>query len=205
MKFDLSKILEENVFFPSQDWLSLTKRPVLASTEAIEPSVYEEVLRDKSRFYGNIRKFYESDQELGTSTVMQNFDSLYLGPSGTIYLLQPHSHDSIAGQVIRQIHPNIIPPQKKTKGGGWTHSDLTQKSGIMRFQIYQNGMGITVDLSNPPNTTQLQIIHEIYNQTSQEVFVAEIAHNGKILERLESFMDLVRYINKFDIQGLTGA
>lgn len=161
-----------------------------------ESTAYEDALSGHSQFQGGVGELF-STQRPGTN--MKGFDSLYLGPSGTIFMLRPHTHDATARSVLRSVHPEL--PAAFSKGhlsGGYTHTDLTQASGIQRFQIYRDGMGVTVEMSRPPNRRQLDAIRDIYMMTPMERFVAEITLGGKLISHLTSFGQLVHFVNNWD-------
>jgi hypothetical protein len=128
------------------------------------------------------------------------FESLYLGPSGDFFLLQPHTHDDTARSVLRSVHPELpaVKDRRLKKGGGYTHTDLTKASGIQRIQIYRDGMGVTIDMENPPNHTQLSAIRDAYMMTPMQTFVAEITMGGKLLAHLTKFDQLRAFVNNFD-------
>lgn len=160
------------------------------------PAVYEEALGGLSQFTGGVPELF-STMNPGSNT--KGFDSLYLGPSGTVFMLRPHTHAEIARSVLRNVHPDL--PSILTKGrvaGGYSHSDLTKASGIQRFQIYRDGMGVTIEMSNPPGRRQLDAIRDIYRMTPMDRFVAEINLDGRTLAHLTSFGQLVHFVNNWD-------
>ena len=160
------------------------------------PEDYERVLEERAGYAGDVAGLFRT-QRPGSN--MLGFDSLYLGPSGKMFMLQPHTHDETARAVLRSIHPDLpANPVKGRKAGGYTHTDLTRASGIQRIQIYRDGMGVTIEMSRPPNRTQLNAIRDAYMMTPMDRFVAEINLGGKTLAHLTSFGQLVHFVNNWD-------
>jgi hypothetical protein len=184
-------------FDPSPHWLkAMTRRAEVAAVPAVYDSdVYEEALGGLSRFHGSVNEVFDK-HKLGGSN-LAGFDSLYLGPSGKLFLLEPHTHDDTSGKVLRKVHPEMS-FNKRLKGGGCTHTDLSSRSGIQRLQVYRDGMGVTIDMGNPPNQTQLGAIRSVFKQTPMETFIAEINFEGKTVATLKSFSELVSFVNNFD-------
>ncbi len=189
-------------FEPSAAWMQLYS---FVRTAAIpdgftpaEPEAYEQALAGKSQWSGpDIDRLFKKHNP---GQNMRGFDSLYIGPSGSYYLLHPHTHDMTAYEVIRGIHGNSYQSPTANpahKFGGITHTDLSHLSGIMRIQIYGNGMGVTIDMNHPPTPAQLEAIRQVYMRTLQEKFVAEITLNGTTLRHLTSYEDLVDFVNNY--------
>ena len=161
-----------------------------------EPEAYEDALGNVARFRGGVPELF-STQMPGMN--MKGFDSLYVGPSGDVFMLTPHQHNETARSVLRAVHPDL--PANLVQGrvaGGYSHTDLTRASGIQRIQIYRDGMGVTVEMANPPNRRQLDAIRDAYMMTPMDRFVAEINLNGETLAHLTSFGQLVHFVNNWD-------
>ena len=184
-------------FDPSPHW---GERAVPAASPTFTPAApeaYEEVLARLARFVGDVDEL-RGTQRPGNRN-LKGLDSLYLGRSGVFYLLQPHTHDIIAGTVMRKIHPEVPPSgDHKSKGGGWTHHDLSRASGIQRIQIYSGGMGVAVNMDNPPNRAQLDVVREAHARTPRARFVAEIDLGGRTLVTLGTFDELARFVSHWD-------
>jgi len=211
----VAEVLPE--FHPSPHW----GRPVQLKTAAVakappqsgfQPEDYERVLEGLARFRGGPADLFSTQNPGGNN--MMGFDSLYLGPSGDFFLLQPHTHDETSRSVLRGVDPTL--PAKKCdsprapsgkrkpmKAGGYTHTDLTKASGIQRVQIYRDGMGVTIEMSNPPTSRQLDAIRKAYSMTSRNRFVAEITYDGVLVGHLQSFAELVHFVNNFDPENPT--
>ena len=186
-------------FTPSPHWGKPLWCPTSLDITPAAPEAYEAALAGLASFAGDVEELFRT-QRPGTNN-LKSFDSLYLGKSGTFYLLHPHTHDVTAGRVIGSVHPGIRPPgvaKKYAKGGGWTHSDLTLLSGIQRIQIRGNGVGVTVEMGHPPNRTQLDAVRAAYSMTPMQLFVVEIDRGGHTLFTLGSFDDLVDLVNHWD-------
>jgi hypothetical protein len=184
-------------FEPSPHW----GRPPIPSPSPsfapVAPEVYEEVLAGMARFVGEVDELFRLHRP-GINN-MAGFASLYLGPSGRFFLLRPHSHLEVAGKIMRSLHPHVPPPGcRRSKGGGWSHSDLSLVSAIQRLQIYGDGIGVTVNMDNPPNQMQLDAIRSAYLRTPMGRFAAEIDHDGRTLITLGSFAELVRFVGCWD-------
>jgi hypothetical protein len=161
-----------------------------------EFEAYEEALGNISKFRGGVPALF-TDHNPGHN--IKGFDSLYVGPSGDVFLLQPHQHNETARRVLRTVHPDL--PLNLVKGhlaGGYSHTDLTRVSGIQRIQIYPDGMGVTIEMSRPPNRAQLDAIRDTYSMTPMERFVAEINLDGKNVAHLTSFSQLVHFVNNWN-------
>jgi hypothetical protein len=198
----LRELLPE--FHPSPHWGEPLRRSGVRTAGVMdvadfvpgESGVYEDALANVAGFHGGVADLF-STQKPGQN--MKSFDSLYVGPSGNIFMLQPHSHDETARRVLRTVHPEL--PAIMTEGrvaGGYTHTDLTQASGIQRIQIYRDGVGVTVEMSRPPNGAQLNTIRDAYTMTPMGRFIAEITLNGELLTHLTSFGQLVHFVNNWD-------
>ena len=170
----------------------------LVNPNAVSQEEYDNELAKLSLFHGNVANLFLT-HNVGKN--LMGFDSLYLSPDGEYFLIPSHSHDEVSRKVLRSINPELPACKencKYQKGGGYTHSDLTQVTGIQRVQIYNDGMGITIEMSNPPNIKQLNAIRDAYEMTSQDRFVAEINYDGKLIKHLKSFKELVSFVNNFD-------
>lgn len=161
-----------------------------------ESEAYEDALAGFSKFQGGVPDLFSTQRPGGN---VKGFDSLYVGPSGKVFMLDPHQHNETARKVLRTVHPDL--PANLSKGmlaGGYSHTDLTMASGIQRIQIYRDGMGVTIEMSRPPNRTQLNAIRDAYMMTPMDRFVAEINLGGKTLAHLTSFGQLVHFVNNWD-------
>jgi hypothetical protein len=162
-----------------------------------DEKLYSEELSNLADFYGDVDNLFS--QNVGRN--IHGFDSLYLDREGNFALIQPHTHNAIARDVLTSVYPEL--PSKKEdskykKGGGYTHADLTQLSGIQRIQIYNDGMGITVEMRNSPNKRQLSAIRDAYSMTTMDKFVAEIRLDGEIIAHIDTFSEFVYFVNNFD-------
>jgi len=184
-------------FHPSPRWgVPIVPPPPLPFTPAA-PEVYEDVLAGLARFVGGVAELFDTRRPGNDN--MTGFESLYLGPSGRIFLLHPHPHLDTAGRVIRTVHPGAAAPgPRRSKGGGWSHRDLTLASGIQRVQIYRDGMGVTVNLDHPPNRTQLEAVAEAFARTPMQRFAAEMDSGGRTLVTLGAFADLAEVVGGWD-------
>ncbi len=191
-------------FHPSPRWGEPVRRSgvrtagVMDMAEFVpgESEAYEEALADIARFHGGVADLFTAHNP---GQNMRGFDSLYVGSSGNVFMLDPHRHDETARRVLRTVHPEL--PEILTKGqkaGGYTHTDLIQASGVQRIQIYSDGMGVTVEMSRPPNHDQLRTIRDIYSMTPMERFVAEINVDGKLLTHLTTFPQLVNFVDNWN-------
>jgi len=185
------------LFVPSPHWgVPIVPPPPLPFAPATS-EVYEDVLAGLARFVGGVQELFGTRRP-GKDN-MTGFESLYLGPSGRFFLLHPHTHLETAGRVIRTVHPGApASGPRNSKGGGWSHRDLTLASGIQRIQIYRDGMGVTVNLDHPPNRTQLVAVAEAFARTPVSRFAAEIDSGGRTLVTLGSFGELVGLVNEWD-------
>lgn len=195
--------VEHLTFDPSPHWgpqgstRTASKNPV---PDMPASDVYEEALGGLAKFRGGVNDLF-SRHKPGQQN-LAGFDSLYLGTSGDFFLLPPHRHDDMARSVLRSVHPDL-PAVKRDGGaargaGGYTHTDLTRASGIQRIQIYRDGMGVTIDMENPPNHIQLSAIADAYMMTPMQTFVAEITMGGKLLAHLTKFDQLRAFVRNFD-------
>lgn len=182
---------------PSPHWgQPIVPPPSLPFTPAA-PEVYEDVLAGLARFVGGVAELFDTRRP-GNDNMM-GFESLYLGPSGRYFLLHTHTHLDTAGKVMRAVHPDVPPPgPRRSKGGGWSHRDLTLASGIQRVQIYRDGMGVTVNLDRPPNRTQLEAVAEAFARTPMQRLAAEMDSHGRTLVTLGSFYELVEFVGIWD-------
>jgi hypothetical protein len=184
-------------FAPSPHWGVPVVPPPSLPFAPVATEVYEEVLAGLARFVGGVAELFDTRRP-GDDNMM-GFESLYLGPSGRFFLLHPHTHLDTAGRVIRSVHPGVpAPGPRRSKGGGWSHRDLTLVSGIQRVQIYRDGMGVTVNLDHPPNLTQLGAVREAYARTPTQRFAAEVDSGGRTLVTLGAFGELVEFVNGWD-------
>jgi len=161
-----------------------------------DPEAYEDALGNVARFRGGVTDLFRT-QRPGTNNV-KGFDSLYVGPSGNVFMLDPHQHNETARRVLRTVHPELPANPVKRVAGGYTHTDLTLASGIQRIQIYRDGMGVTVEMCRPPNGLQLGAVREAYMLTPMERFVAEINVAGTTIGWFTSFGELVEFVNGWD-------
>lgn len=180
-------------FVLSAHWGKKKRRSAASGIEARGAEEYEETLASMVRRQGRASDLFAGENMLGQN--MRGFDSLYLGPSGNFYLLPPHTHDLFAGNVIRQVHP-----QRLLLNSGYRLT-FQVLSGIQRVQAYNDGLGLTVDMNNPPNQRQLDAIREAWMRTSMERFVAEIRVDGKIVKHITSFGELVQFVKHYGEDG----
>lgn len=161
-----------------------------------DPQEYIDALRNVALFSGDVAELF---REENPGRNLSGFSSLYVSPDGEFYLIPSHQHNEIARDVLRAVDPNLPPVKKRyMRGGGYTATDLARTAGIQRVQIYNDGMGVTIDMAYPPTSKQLQAIREAYSMTPMRRFVAEIVYDGKPLTHLHSFRDLVYFVNNFD-------
>lgn len=161
-----------------------------------DPDAYEEALANVAGFHGGVADLF-STQRPGQN--MKGLDSLYVGPSGSIFMLDPHQHNETARKVLRTVHPDLPPNLVKGRlAGGYRHTDLTLASGIQRIQIYPDGMGVTAEMCRPPNGLQLGAVREAYMLTPMERFVAEINVAGTTVGWFTSFGELAEFVGGWD-------
>jgi hypothetical protein len=189
-------------FKPSKFWsLNIKEAQViegLPDFEKKDVDAYSNSLAELATFHGNANELFQT-QNVGKN--MMGFDSLYLAPTGEFFLIHPHTHDMVSRDILRAVHPELPATKENSKyqkGGGYSHVDLTKLSGIQRVQIYSDGMGITIEMTSPPNTKQLNAIRDAYMLTPMKRFVAEISFNGEMVASLTSFRELVHFVNNFD-------
>ena len=182
-------------FQPSPHWCVPIVPPPPQAFAPVLPEAYEEALAGVARFVGSASGLFTGPRP---GQNMKGFDSLYVGPSGDLFLLHPHQHNETARQVLRTVHPELPANPVKRVAGGYTHTDLTQASGIQRIQIYRDGMGVTVEMCRPPNDGQLGAVREAYMLTPMGRFVAEINVVGTTVGRFTSFGELVEFVNGWD-------
>jgi hypothetical protein len=183
-------------FDPSPEWERLASGEGRIVTATAKDS-YEAALEEVAEFSGDPMSLFT---ERNPGKNMAGFDSLYVDPSGRIHLIRQHSHDEVAGKIMRRMNPEAVPPgNPRSKGGGWRPHDFAVASGIQRFQIYGDGMGVTIDMNRPSNRAQLDAIREAFSFTPMKRFVAEITLDGKILNHLTSFKDLVHFVNNWNL------
>ena len=178
-------------FDSSSDWVKATSEGkfVKQSQKKVSPQDYEEALAKHSDFYGKATDF--EGRPIGKN--MKGFDSLFIGPLGNVFQLMPHQHNQVSKNVMRSLNPEETP-----MGKDWGHQDLSNASGAVRFQVYRDGMGVTINMNNPPNLSQLNAIREMYKQTPMERFIAEITFDGEIIAHLTSFSQLANFVNQFN-------
>ncbi len=183
-------------FHPSPHWgVPLVPPPSLPFTPAA-PEVYEEVLAGLARFVGEAGEMFRT-QRPGVNS--KRLDSLYVGPSGSIFMLDPHQHNETARKVLRTVHPDLPPNLVKGRlAGGYRHTDLTLASGIQRIQIYDDGMGVTVEMCRPPNQPQLEAVRDAYMRTPMSKLVAEINVAGTTVGWFTSFGELAEFVGGWD-------
>jgi len=191
---DASALLPELILSPHWGG-QIVPPPPLPFTPAA-PEVYENVLAGVARFAGDAGELFRT-QRPGLNS--KRLDSLYVGPSGNILMLDPHQHNETARKVLRTVHPDL--PTNLVKGrlaGGYKHTDLTLASAIQRIQIYDDGMGVTVEMCRPPNRLQLGSVRDVYVRTPMGRFVAEINVAGTTIGWFTSFGELAEFVGAWD-------
>lgn len=194
-------VAELSEFDPTPEWERLANgEDRIVTADVKDPPDYEAALGNVAESSGDaMRLFTEKNLEKNLGKNMAGFDSLYIGPSGKLFLIRSHSHDETAGNIMKKMNPGAIPPGNvKSKGRGWRPHDFAVASGIQRMQIYHDGMGVTIDMNRPPNRRQLDAIREAFSFTPMDKFVAEITLDGQIVTHLTSFKDLVHFVNNWN-------
>jgi len=126
--------------------------------------------------------------------------SAYILDDGRCVLLRPHTHDTTAREVLLM----TLPPEPYEPDSAFS---LQVNSTLMplytraiRVQMLADGIGVTIDMVNPPTDRQIESIKEYYNLTSQKRFVVEIKWNSelilKVRDDVEDFMDLVQHFHE---------
>ena len=161
------------------------------------PEIYEQELAKHSKFRGGVDDLVKQQ---ASGRPLAGLESLYLGPTGQFYLLtRPHSHDETSRAVLRSIHPELPAIRDKyRKGGGYTHADLSRATGILRMQWNERGIGVTINMDNPPSEAQLEAIRQAYMRTPMESFIAEISSGDVVLTHLTSFKELLKFVRYWD-------
>lgn len=198
------KSKEVLIFSPSIYWGRTSFLKQAQSTNSFLTDInpvdilYNDALAELSTFHGGVAELF-TEKNPGKNIL--GFSSLYLSSDGEYFLIPSHTHDEVSRKVLRKVNPQLPSHQngaEKLKSGGYTHNDLTQISGIQRVQIYNDGMGITIEMSNPPNIKQLNAIKDAYEMTTQKHFVAEVVLNNELITHLTFFRQLVYFVNNFD-------
>lgn len=135
-----------------------------------------------------------------TRNLKDGVSSAYILDDGKCVLLRPHTHDVTAREVLLM----MLPPESHEPDSAFS---LQINSTLMplytraiRVQMLEDGIGVTIDMVNPPTDRQIESILEYYELTNQKRFVVEVKWNSelilKVRDDFEDFVDLMRHFHK---------
>lgn len=195
MWYEKAKNMQLPRFELSPHWGKRNERFSSLQEVPLPPEKYEEALGGVSTGFGEASQMYTS-HNLGKN--IKGFSSVFVGPSGQVFVIPSHQHLDVAGRVLSTLHPSGPKGgiNMKQKGKGWDHSDLSSASGIMRAQVWRDGVGVSINMENPPNQKQLDAIRDLFSKTSQDRFVAEVTdREGNLV--IDSYAGLVAYVKNY--------
>lgn len=127
-----------------------------------------------------------------------NIASAYILPSGEYILLMSHHHDEVARSILPKI---LVPPTHdygRTFVGKINSLHMPIFTGAIRVQLLPDGLGVMIDMANPPSNAQINAIKDYYNMTNGNTFVCEINYKGEQLAWVRSLLDLDVFLNTYN-------
>jgi hypothetical protein len=150
------------------------------------PSIYStddyiKMLSDRSKHSGAPLSAMEYIEKNPYVARRDGLSSLWVDPKGGVHVVSPHNHTlSAYGLLQTNLAPQGYEVNSQTlPKSGTDFQDLTHVSGIIRTQVYPDGIGVSIDLDHVPTVDQMRSLLELYTFTTQERFVAELYKGGE--------------------------
>jgi len=142
---------------------------------------YVEALRGVALFSGPAAEAVAfSEPQRRSLRYRHPLSSVYLDRSGTVHVLRPHTHVEVARKVLRATHPDL-----NVAGLPNAQQALLLLSGIVRAQIYDDGVGVSLDMAHPPSAAQVGTLRDLHALAGGGPLVAEVLCEAELLGRLK--------------------
>ena len=189
MAFRRSMTMEErNVWYTSA-----TREPsqaVACPAEHLDREALERAVEKNSLFAGPVEQGVRFAHEQRANQLRFRLSSVYLGATGRVFVLRPHTHNQVARNTLVDLG---FFPEAKYKG---SFHDLVP-GGMLRAQLYEDGVGCSIDLAWPPAAAQIESLEAAFTLTEQRRFVAEIYCRGQRVATISSIRELRPVLQEF--------
>lgn len=99
---------------------------------------------------------------------------------GAVHVLRPHTHIEVAREVLRATHRDL-----DVAGLPNAQQALSLLSGIVRGQVYNDGIGVSLEMAHPPSAAQVRTLRDLHVLAGGGPFVAEVLCEAELLGHLE--------------------
>jgi hypothetical protein len=120
----------------------------------------------------------------------RSLSSVYLNRSGGVHVIRPHSHIETAKGILRALHPSFTESRAPNP-----QQVLSLLSGLIRAQIYNDGIGVSLEMAHPPSAAQLAAIRDLHDLAGGGTLVVEVLSEGKLLGHVQSLAGLDAFVS----------